>query len=105
MNESNGKQSSNREVRSSVFTTYFSEPENAAQLYSALEGSPAAPGDIEYTTLEGVLFLARMNDLAFTVKNRVLVISEHQSTVNNNMPLRDIIYYDPFMNVLGLSRR
>ena len=93
MNESNEKQSSNREVKSSVFTTYFSEPENAAQLYSALRGSPASPEDIEYTTLEGVLFLARKNDLAFTVKNRVLVISEHQSTVNNNMPLRDIIYY------------
>lgn len=93
MNESNGKQSSNRELKSSVFTTYFSDPENAAQLYSALEGIPAKPEDIEYTTLEGVLFLARKNDLAFTVKYRVLVISEHQSTVNNNMPLRDIIYY------------
>ncbi|MDE5894058.1 MAG: hypothetical protein K2H45_14160, partial [Acetatifactor sp.] len=32
------------------------------------------------------------NDLAFTVKNRVLVISEHQSTINENMPLRDLIY-------------
>ena len=39
MNESNEKQSSNREEKSSVFTTYFSNPENAAQLYSALEGS------------------------------------------------------------------
>lgn len=28
-----------------------------------------------------------------TVRNKVLVISEHQSTVNENMPLRDVIYY------------
>ncbi len=39
-----------------------------------------------------LLFVARKNDLAFTVKNRVLVISEHQSTVNENMPLRDLLY-------------
>lgn len=52
MNESNGKQSSNREVKSSVFTTHFSDPKNAAQLYSALEGVPAEPEDIEYTISE-----------------------------------------------------
>lgn len=93
MEESRTNHASNREVKSSVFTTYFSDPKNAAQLYSALDGVPAAPEDIRYTTLEGVLFMARKNDMAFMVKNKVLVISEHQSTVNNNMPLRDVIYY------------
>ena len=43
MNESNGKQSSNRKMKSSVFTTYFSDPENAAQLYSALDGVLVEP--------------------------------------------------------------
>lgn len=100
MDESRTNQVSNREVKSSVFTTYFSDPKNASQLYSALEGVPAEPEDIQYTTLEGVLFVARKNDMAFTVKNRVLVISEHQSTVNNNMPLRDVIYYGRTMEKL-----
>lgn len=99
-NESNARQVSNREVKSSLFTTVFSDPENAAQLYSALDGVPAKPEDIQYTTLEGVLFVARKNDMAFTVQNRVLVISEHQSTVNNNMPLRDVIYYGRTMERL-----
>ena len=96
----NKRQASNREMKSTVFTTFFGDPENAAKLYTALEGIPAEPEDIEYTTLEGVLFLARKNDMAFTVKNRVLVISEHQSTVNNNMPLRDVIYYGRTMERL-----
>ena len=100
MNLSNQRQTSNRQMKSSVFTTYFSDPKNAAQLYTALEGLPAEPEDIEYTTLEGVLFLVRKNDMAFTVKNRVLVISEHQSTVNDNMPLRDVIYYGRTMERL-----
>lgn len=95
---------SNREVKSSAFTELFSDPKNAAQLYAALDGREAAPEDICYTTLEGVLFVARKNDMAFTVKNRVLVISEHQSTLNQNMPLRSIIYYGRTMERLVEKR-
>ena len=88
------KQVTNREMKSSAFTTYFSNPQNAAKLYAALDGKEdVSPEDIVYTTLQGVLFMARKNDMAFTVKNKVLVISEHQSTVNDNMPLRSAIYY------------
>lgn len=109
MEESKIKQISNREIKASAFTTYFSNPKNAAQLYSALEGITVSPEDIHFTTLEGVLFVARKNDMAFTVKNRVLVISEHQATINNNMPLRDVIYYGRTMERLidprGLYRR
>ena len=75
MDESKKKNISNTEVKSSAFTAFFSEPENAAQLFSALEGQEVSPEDITYTTLEGVLFVARKNDMAFTVKNKVLVIS------------------------------
>lgn len=100
MEQNNTKQVSNREVKSSAFTTYFSEPKNAAALYSALEGIEVTPEDIHFTTLEGVLFVARKNDMAFSVKNRVLVISEHQATVNSNMPLRDVIYYGRTMEKL-----
>lgn len=91
---------SNREVKSSAFTAFFSEPRNAAQLFAALEGQEVSEEDITYTTLEGVLFIARKNDMAFTAKNKVLVISEHQSTINYNMPLRSIIYYGRTMEKL-----
>ena len=95
------KKKSNREVKSSAFTTYFSNLENAAKLYSALDGAEnVSPEDISFTTLSGVLFMARKNDMAFTVKKKVLVISEHQSTVNANMPLRDAIYYGRTMEKL-----
>ena len=87
-----GKIISNRGVKDSAFTAYFGNPENASRLYAALGEEEVSPEDIHYLTLEGVLFIARKNDLAFTVKNRVLVISEHQSTINENMPLRDLLY-------------
>lgn len=100
MEESKNSFLSNREVRSSAFTTYFSDPKNAAQLYAALDGAEVKPEEIRFTTLEGVLFVARKNDLAFTVRNKVLVISEHQSTINPNMPLRSVIYYGRTMEKL-----
>ena len=92
MEKNRGKYASNREVKDSAFTAYFKEPENACQLYAALGEEEVSPEDITYVTLEGVLFIVRKNDMAFTVKNRVLVISEHQSTINENMPLRHLIY-------------
>ena len=92
MTKKKEKNISNREVKDSAFTTFFGEPENASKLYAALGEMEVSPEDIAYVTLEGVLFIARKNDLAFTVKNRILVISEHQSTINENMPLRDLIY-------------
>ena len=70
----------NKEVKSSAFAAYFGEPENAAKLFEALEpGVKVLPEEIDFTTLNGVLFMARKNDLAFTVKKKVLVISEHQA--------------------------
>ena len=100
MSEERTNVNSNREVKSDVFTTLFSEPENAAQLYTALSGVETSPGEIEITTLKGVLFLSRKNDLGFTVRNRILVISEHQSTWNPNIPLRSILYYGRTMEKL-----
>lgn len=115
------KQVSNREYKSTVFTTYFGVPERAAELYMALESERAAldraeasgensdeeilneeikPEDIVFETLQGVIYLARKNDMAFTVKKKILVIGEHQSTINRNMPLRSAIYYGRTMERL-----
>lgn len=87
-------QRSNREHKSTVFTSYFGIAENAASLYNGLNcETHVQPEDIVFETLEGVLYMARKNDLAFTAKQKILVIGEHQSTVNFNMPIRSAIYY------------
>jgi len=104
MTKENENVISNREVKDSAFTAYFGEPENASKLYAALAHEEVSPEDITYVTLEGVLFIARKNDMAFTVKNRVLVISEHQSTVNENMPVRDLLYLGRTLEKLLDSR-
>lgn len=87
----------NREHKDSVFTDLFNTDETAKQnvleLYNALF-------DTEYTdleminlvSLEQVLFMNFKNDVAFMVGNRRIVLSEHQSTVNPNLPLRNLMY-------------
>ena len=87
-------QKSNRKYKDSVFTTYYGEAENAADLFRALtQAEDIGAADIEFTTLTDVLYMARKNDMAFTVKKEMLIIGEHQSTINFNMPLRSAIYY------------
>jgi hypothetical protein len=84
---------SNRTYKDSVFSWLFSDPETLRELYGALSGIPIpASLPITITTLEGVLFKARVNDISFTIGDRLIVLIEHQSTVNENMPLRLLLY-------------
>jgi hypothetical protein len=83
----------NRTYKDSVFSLLFSDTETLRDLYCALEGV-TLPSDVPITikTLEGVLFMERVNDISFAVANKLVVILEHQSTVNPNMPLRCLLY-------------
>ncbi|MDR2135484.1 MAG: hypothetical protein LBO76_02600, partial [Treponema sp.] len=43
-------------------------------------------------TLEGVLYKNMLNDISFEIGDKIVVILEHQSTVNPNLPLRVLMY-------------
>jgi hypothetical protein len=59
-------------------------------------------------TLSNALFKGQLNDVAFVVDDRLVVLMEHQSTVNNNMPLRMLLYmareYERMTKVKDLYR-
>jgi predicted transposase YdaD len=38
------------------------------------------------------LFMRQINDLSFTIDDRIVVLIEHQSTINENIPLRILMY-------------
>jgi len=83
----------NAKYKDSVFSFLFSDPDVLRELYSALEGIALPPDmPISVNTLSDVLYMDRINDISFTVDNRLVVLIEHQSTVNPNMPLRLLIY-------------
>ena len=47
---------------------------------------------VKITTLENVLFTDRRNDIAFILDDKIVILIEHQSSINENMPLRLLIY-------------
>ena len=83
----------NRSHKNSVFSSLFSDPDILRELYSAIEGITIPPDiSIKINTLKDVLYKDQINDLSFTIDNRLVVLIEHQSTINENIPLRLLMY-------------
>jgi hypothetical protein len=62
-------------------------------LYNALSGTHYdESADIAINTLSDALFMDRINDVSFTIDNKLVVLIEHQSTINPNMALRLLLY-------------
>ena len=88
-----------RNHKDSLFIDLFckdqkSGKENFISLYNALHQTNL---NLETTTLEevnieNILYMALSNDIAMLVDGRLIVLVEHQSTINENMPLRLLEY-------------
>lgn len=69
-----------------------SRKRNLLSLYNAVNKSSYTELEkLEVTTLENAIYMNYKNDISF-VFDFELMLYEHQSTVNPNMPLRDLIY-------------
>ena len=61
--------------------------ENFLSLYNALHGTKlTAVGKLKNIRLEQVLYMAFYNDVSYLVDGKIIVLAEHQSTINENMP-------------------
>ena len=82
----------NRRYKDTIFRMLFSEKKNLLELYNAVSGKNYDNADdLQIVTLENAVYMGMKNDLAFLL-NTGIYLYEHQSTVNPNMPLRDLIY-------------
>ncbi len=87
----------NKKYKDSVFVDLFYEDESAEEneisLYNALHEEPLPEGtEIRKIRVENVLYMNFKNDISFDVGGKLIVFGEHQSTVNENMPLRNLLY-------------
>ncbi|MBQ8199483.1 MAG: transposase [Lachnospiraceae bacterium] len=81
-----------RDHKASVFAMIFHDRERALQLYNAISGRDYTDSKkIDIVTLENAVYLNVKNDVSILVDERLYMV-EHQSTVNPNMPLRDLFY-------------
>ena len=88
----------NRKHKDSLFVDYFSKDRDWKQhflsLYNALHGTNLQVSDtqLERVNLEQVLYKSYYNDIAVLVNGQFILMIEHQSTINPNMPLRLLEY-------------
>ena len=87
---------SNRKYKDSVFVDLFSEDEKAKEnflsLYNALHGTNLPlSSPVENIRLDNVMYMNIINDVSCLVDNKIIVLAEHQSTINENMPAQ-ILY-------------
>lgn len=82
----------NRKFKDTIFRMLFSEKEALLSLYNAVNDSNYTDADaLEIVTLENAIYMGMKNDLAF-ILDMNLYLYEHQSTINPNIPLRDLFY-------------
>ena len=96
----------NRSYKDSLFRFVFAEKKDLLELYNAINGSHYEnTEDLEVNTLEDVLYLGVKNDLSFLLGSS-MNLYEHQSTWNENMPLRGLFYfselYQNYLKAKGL---
>lgn len=84
----------NKNYKDTVFVKLFSNKLELLNLYNAIKNTNYSIDNtnINIVTLDDVLFMDRKNDLCFTINDKLVVLIEHQSSINNNMPLRFLLY-------------
>ena len=88
----------NRNHKDSVFVDLFANDiyakENFISLYNALHKTNLDPKttEVKPVMLENVLYMSYYNDISMLVDGKIIVLIEHQSTVNQNMPFRFLEY-------------
>ena len=87
----------NRRYKDSVFVDLFSTDKTAKAnflaLYNALHGTDyQSTAILKNIRLKQVLYMSFANDVSYLVDNKIIVLAEHQSTINPNMPIRCLEY-------------
>ena len=81
-----------RNYKDSLFRALFCGKKELLELYNALNGTHYTnTEDVRIEELENALYMNVKNDVSFIFCSE-LNLYEHQSTVNPNMPLRNLIY-------------
>lgn len=89
----------NRKYRDTVFRMLFKEKNELLLLFNAIHGTHYEDAEeLEITTLENAVYMSMKNDISCVLDMR-LDLYEHQSTVNPNMPLRNLFYVSRLLEV------
>ena len=78
--------------KDTLFRMLFKEKSRLLELYNAINNTNYQnPTELEVVTLENAVYMSMKNDVSCLIDMRIQLY-EQQSTVNPNMPLRDLMY-------------
>lgn len=81
-----------RTYKDRIFRMLLSDRKTALEVYNAMNDSDYDNLDeLVFTTLKNAVYMGMKNDVSFIISSQ-LVLYEHQSSINPNMPLRDLFY-------------
>lgn len=81
-----------RNYKDSIFRMLYLDKKELLSLYNAVNGTHYTDVDgLEINTLQNAIYMNMKNDVSFLFNFQVNLY-EHQSTVNPNIPLRDLLY-------------
>ncbi len=81
-----------RNYKDSIFRMLYLDEKELLSLYNAVNGTNYTDAEnLEVNTLQNAIYMNMKNDVSFLFNFQVNLY-EQQSTVNPNMPLRDLIY-------------
>ena len=96
----------NVQYRNSVFCSYFQDTSRLLSLCNAILNTDYKDSSkVEITTLEGTFFSKIKNDISCKIGNNFLILVEHQSSINENMPFRCLSYVTEVLNNLIKNKR
>ncbi len=82
-----------RKYKDILFRYIFRDKKELLQLYNAVNGTHYTnPEDLVVTTMENIIYVGMENDVSFIIGND-MNLYEHQSTLDENMPLRGFFYF------------
>lgn len=80
------------QYKDTLFRMLFREKQKLLELYNAINNTDYTnPEELEVVTLENAVYMSIKNDVSCLLDMRIQLY-EQQSTVNPNMPLRDLMY-------------
>ena len=80
------------QYKDTLFRMLFKEKLKLLELYNAINDTDYQnPEELEVVTLENAVYMSIKNDVSCLLDMRIQLY-EQQSTVNPNMPLRDLMY-------------
>lgn len=84
----------NRLYQDSFFCSLFKEPKyrKAAYLLMHPEDADVTDSEFENIQLENIFTIDMYNDICFMVRGRLIILMEHQSRLNYNLPFRVFLY-------------